>query len=299
MKKLNIEVCGKWILSGEHTVLRGGQALVFPLVSKKIRLKGEVQLHKKSQNLKLSAQGELSSELPSLFLAVLSRSFELLKLHDFNSLCGELEINNSLPFGSGLGASASLCVMISQLLNQLDLLPQNQIFSFARQLENFFHGESSGVDIAVTLEEKPILFQRQEPYQVFTNTFFPPLALHYTGRRGITRECIEKVKKILLDDLQKSQYLDQKMQKSVELGVESFKLHQVDKLIHSLKLGCEVFREWGLIEPLTENLISQLYENGALAVKPTGSGLGGYLLALWPDLNKVPTLEGNQCIGAF
>lgn len=299
MKKINIEVCGKWILSGEHTVLRGGQALVFPLLSKKIRLKGEVQLHKESQNLKLSAQGELSSELPSLFLAVLSRSFELLKFNDFNSICGELEINNSLPFGSGLGASASLCVMISRLLNELDLLPKLEIFSFARQLENYFHGESSGVDIAVTLEEKPILFHRQDPYQVFTNSFFPRLTLHYTGRRGITRECIEKVKKIMLDDLKKSQYLDQKMQESVELGVESFKFHHMDTLIQSLKLGCDVFRAWGLIEPLTENLISQLYEKGALAVKPTGSGLGGYLLALWPDLNEGPMFEGNQCMGAF
>ena len=34
-----VKVSGKWILAGEHSVLRGGRAIVFPLNSRYLKLK--------------------------------------------------------------------------------------------------------------------------------------------------------------------------------------------------------------------------------------------------------------------
>ncbi|MFN7905909.1 MAG: hypothetical protein ACK5P5_12075, partial [Pseudobdellovibrionaceae bacterium] len=35
---LLVETCGKWILAGEHAVLRGSEAVVFPLKSARLKL---------------------------------------------------------------------------------------------------------------------------------------------------------------------------------------------------------------------------------------------------------------------
>ena len=48
----------------------------------------------------------------------------------------------------------------------------------------------------------------------------------------------------------------------------------------------QCFESWGLITPDMSSIIQNLYQRGALAVKPTGSGGGGYLLSLWETPEK-------------
>ena len=55
-----------------------------------------------------------------------------------------------------MGGSAALCVGITRFFAHLDYLPQDAIYEFSRSLEDLFHGESSGVDIAVAMEGQGI-----------------------------------------------------------------------------------------------------------------------------------------------
>jgi mevalonate kinase len=52
----------------------------------------------------------------------------------------------------------------------------------------------------------------------------------------------------------------------------------------------ESFSGWGLTTGVLGDHIQQLKDYGALAVKPTGSGDGGYVLSLWrqPPINVSP-----------
>lgn len=299
MTQIHLLASGKWILAGEHSVLRGCDALVFPLKSRKVELGGWAEVcDKSSGSLHFTAKGELETELPSLFMGVLNRAFDLLADKNLR-IRGELHIKNALPFGAGLGASASVCVLITNLLYHLKLLTQDQRFLFARQLENIFHGESSGVDIAVTMVDKPIRFNREKGFEILEFDYRPTVTLHYTGKQGVTRECIDVVKGVFKRDPELGYSLDLKMQSVVEQCEVALKEADLVLLRNAMNLACEVYHSWGLMDPMSERLKEELLSQGAIAVKPTGSGLGGYLLALWHpssqgfrDFSYLPAFSG-------
>jgi len=279
---VNITSCGKWILAGEHSVLRGCDALVFPLESRRIRMFGQVETCARNHGtVHFVASGELEQELPSLFMAVLNRAYDLLPEKNIQ-IRGQLNISNELAFGAGLGASASVCVLITNLLFELKMLHEHARFQFARQLENIFHGESSGVDIAVTLVNKPIRFNRDKGYEILKIDYRPQLTLHYTGKRGVTRECIEVVKNVFKKNPAIGASLDDQMALAVKNCESALQTQDEGMLAEAIELASKIYQAWGLIDPLSDELIKSLKSAGARAVKPTGSGLGGYVLALWP-----------------
>lgn len=320
---------GKWILSGEHTVLRGGWALAFPLKTRGLTLTFEPSAAGDS----FAFQGSSGAEFRLLFEAVMSRAFELLGLsvQDRRRHTGAFQIESDLPVGAGLGASASLVVAIGRWAVHRGLLAESEIFEFARNLENLFHGESSGLDVAVTLHNRGVKFRKANGASEISRLrasdsgFSPYLAISYTGVRGITADCVTRVKKIAIEDPESFGLLDSQMKKSVEMceraisvengtaledgfsGRESDKGEEIanseaggsrlrekqlaDKdrfelLRAGIELAGSVFEKWGLTEGVVANHIDDLKRSGAAAVKPTGSGGGGYVLSLWPE---VPT----------
>ena len=70
------------------------------------------------------------------------------------------QISNSIPVGAGLGASAALCVAVGRWICWKGWLAESELPEFCRKLEDLFHGESSGVDVAVAISEKGLHFER-------------------------------------------------------------------------------------------------------------------------------------------
>jgi mevalonate kinase len=286
---------GKWILAGEHAVLRGSRALAFPL-----RARGLELSHSPSGGkLKVHTDGLQRDILYACAQRALERALELLDVGR-SAITGVLLIVNRLPCGAGLGASAALCVALARWLEGRGLVSSGAIQEFARQLENLFHGESSGLDIAVTLRERPVMFCPASGASEFKPTWVPGLFLSDSGARSVTRECVDKVKTLLRQSPAEGESIDLDMRNAVDQCAESLRDSRQGayaSLAEAINLACRCFRRWGLIEQRLADHMEDLMLAGASATKPTGAGIGGYVLSLWS--NPPPTLLRDRLIPCF
>ncbi len=276
-KSFEVQVPGKWILAGEHSVLRGSPALVFPLKSRTLELSFQPQA---GQSLQLNLGGEHGEELHLLFWGVLEKACELNKIQR-GDLQGSLKLSSRIPIGAGLGASAALCVALGRWFQSMNLVKADEVYEFSRTLENLFHGESSGVDIAVALSGEGIRFLRGGERSQIEMNWQPKWYVSYSGKRGVTLECVNKVKSLLQKDPRLGQEIDLRMQAAVEMAQTALKSGEekgLPLLKEAINTARSCFELWDL-SPVEH--VQWLRDQGALAVKPTGSGGGGFVLSLW------------------
>ncbi|MDP3559556.1 MAG: mevalonate kinase, partial [Legionellaceae bacterium] len=275
---------GKWILAGEHAVLRGCPALVFPLLTHKLLLRYTVG----SESLQASYAGPSGQTMRWLFWSVLERGLELLSL-SLNAISGTFYLESNIPLGVGMGASAALCVAVARWFSAQDLLATEKIYSFAKQLEHLFHGKSSGLDIAGVSATQGVIFQ-QDTVEPIAQTWKPCWGLSSCGQLGVTSHAIEQVSALWKRDAALGACIDQQMRDSVSLAQQSLaRDNALQDLVHSVRNAADCFQAWGLLSPPLQQHIQYLYEAGALAVKPTGSGGGGYVLSIWEQ--PMPELD--------
>jgi len=279
-----LKAYGKFILAGEHTVLRGGSALVFPVKSQFL----EVGWVKTEEPLQVEFQGPHAKEIKLIFWGVVEQALKDLG-HTRDDLRGELKFVCEIPLGAGLGASATLCVAVGKWFCQLGWINKTDIYEFARNLENLFHGESSGVDIAAALEGQGLRFFRGGERVPLKINWQPQFYLSFCGHKGMTSECVDTVKALHTTHPEEAKKIDEQMLKAVQLAELALSLEAKEglpRLIESMNLSKNCFEQWSLTKGALGEHMSELLDNGALAVKPTGSGGGGFVLSLW---DKTPS----------
>ncbi len=270
---------GKIILTGEHSVLRGAKALLLPLK------KDESIWHYENLNVEWQVKysGHFSQEVELIFPSLIQIALEAID-KKYSDLFGKLELIHHIRVGVGLGTSAILCVGVSKLFVAMGWLKEPDFFGFAKSLENHFHRQSSGADIAVVSEARPIIFENEKIIPLAIN-WKPHLRISYTHERVATRDAVEEVSNIIKKENKKMWELDEKMKEASDLAIQSLKEYDLESGLEILKTAinkaCECFYSWSLVTETMKIQMETLYQKGALACKPTGSGGGGYILSLW------------------
>jgi mevalonate kinase len=257
---LVIRVPGKVILAGEHGAVRGGPALVLPLCSRFLELTWE--------------ENDSFGLAPGPF-----RESGELAFRKAASILGQplpprlFSVESQIPPRAGLGSSAALAAAVAQYLLPKAGFPE--LFPLALAIEDIFHGKSSGMDVAAVLSPGLIRFRRGEAPTEILSDWRPALTLHDTGLRSATKDCVEQVTKLAQPEL------DEKMADAVMSMEKAWSDRSLPSLAKSMEDATQCFAGWNLIPAPVSAQADKLRKAGALAVKPTGSGNGGYLLALW------------------
>jgi len=145
----------KLLLFGEHTVLRGSQALAipFPVFSGRwVYASPKDNLSALQQNLKTFAQYLKSiRESETSPVDVNAKAFE-------RALQEGLYFQSNIPSGYGVGSSGALCAAVWDNFGHAETVRTlSELRQTLAQLESYFHGSSSGTDPLISYLDHPVL----------------------------------------------------------------------------------------------------------------------------------------------
>ncbi|MCX7337935.1 MAG: mevalonate kinase [Alphaproteobacteria bacterium] len=272
---------GKWILTGEHAVLRGHPAIVFPLPH------FYVKLSYTDSGLALLGDSLIKPLKNTLMkgCAILGKSL--------NAITGDFLIEGNIPLGFGLGSSAALCHVVGQWFLYKGWVQREQLFEFCCRLEDVFHGCSSGLDILGSFSTTGVYYQHDRDPTPIQQTWKPLICLSLLSVPKDTSKAIEIVRHLNEQNPTLGQQIDHKMHHATDMAKDALSLDKQDGLpllAASLNQACDCFYDWGLVNQPLYDAMQALRGHSPLAIKPTGAGLGGSVISLWAE--HPPAIDG-------
>ena len=282
------EYTSKLLLFGEHSVIKGSQALAMPLSHFFGSWKKE---EKDFQKLQMGMSDFAN------YLEELQKKNELLCELDIvyfkDELSKGLFFDSNIPSGYGVGSSGALCAAIYDVYceNKLEKIESNffQLKKIFAQLESYFHGSSSGTDPLICFVEKTLLleskeniqavnFQQKDTYQLFLlDTKIP----RQTG--PFVNLFLEKCKNDHYFSRLQSEYIP-----DVDDAISAFLSQNVNVLFEKIHtIGYYQFKYFLEMIPADfrtiwlDGLASDYFK-----LKLCGAGGGGFLLGITFDFEK-------------
>ena len=253
---------GKLILCGEHAVVYGHPAIAFA-----VDLSTRVTLTRRP-----GPTGVAGCPPDARLTAA---------LHEVLEPTGwGVRLDSTLPIGKGMGSSAALAVALVRARAELEgrSLDADETYAQAMPCERVFHGNPSGLDVAVSARGGCIRFTRGTPptLQPLTPGRWRVVVLD-TGAAGDTAELVAGV-------AARRPGVDPVLQ-SIGALVERCCGHLDDAraLGPLLTENHRLLGKLGVSTPELDDLVALALDAGALGAKLAGAGGGGVALALVDD----------------
>ncbi len=291
----------KILLFGEYTIINSSHALAIPID----HFSGKLVYGKFSPINDLSSFAEYLDEL--------KKHGDLLSGLDVSMFKHEIGIGlyfeSNIPQGYGAGSSGALCAAVyERFSNEKKEAPNSTNLSNLRkilaQMENFFHGSSSGIDPLISLINQPILIESNQNQIIQLPSSKNSGGAIFLLDTGIERKT-EPLVKIFLEKY-KEDHFAKACQNQLTLynenAIRNFIEGRWEDLLKNVQL-ISTFQSKHFEEMIPKDFIS-IWKNGLYddlyKLKLCGAGGGGFILGFTKDYEKTKlTISSINLIPIF
>jgi mevalonate kinase len=277
---------GKIILFGEHAVVYGRPALAVPVT----------QVHADVEVVESSRPGiwidapdvDLHAELNALpsdhpIASVIHNFLFLWHVSPFPNLA--VRISSTIPVASGLGSGAAVTVALTRALasHLHHSMTDEQVNTFAYEIEKLHHGTPSGIDNTVITHASPVYFIKGNPIETFQVAKPFTIVIGDTGIRAPTKESVGDVRKLWEVNQQKWDVIFDQVGEIARTAREVIEKGDTDHLGRLMDQNHALLQEMTVSSPELDKLVAAARQAGALGAKMSGGGRGGNMIALAPQ----------------
>jgi len=193
-----------------------------------------------------------------------------------------LEVDSPIPVAAGLGSSAAVAVASAAALNHLfDAgLNEKDVFQAAFDAEKIVHGNSSGVDPAISTYGVVLRYRKGENIQNLNVGTGLPLVVGNTGIERSTGEMVAHVGKL-------RNHYPSVVDKIIGAGgeivarsIEALEKGDLETLGEMMNINHALLCAVGVSNEPIDKMVYAARKAGALGAKLTGGGGGGCIVAL-------------------
>lgn len=276
---------GKIILIGEHAVVHHTPAIVIPVFDAYVEVYVEIS---EEDVIRSSFFNGLIEDIPKSYQAVRTLIMTIKNDLQFDKI--QLTINTYIPVAAGMGASAAIASAITKAMFNFanKSLNQNNLKKYMNLSEKIAHGSPSGIDVEGVLTQKPLIFQKDTPSKIISSRLKGYLLIVFSGVKGSTKEAVSKVQAYLdIHDYK----IFQDMEDIINQTIEAYLNNDIQSVGLFLKQYQSYLNSLGVSHSVLDEMIQDAYVFGSLGAKLSGGGLGGCMIALFNDQEKMLQLK--------